>query len=198
MLMQPDDKQNEGGWTFHKEDEAQQPPPPQEQEPEQQPVDAPAPRQPQPEVAWTASEFISHNKGAGWYATLIGGLAAMCVLVYIFTRDIISIVTIAVVFILFLIIGASKPQQRHYSVDGQGITIGEKFYPYAMFKSFAVLHEGAIGSVNFIPLKRFMPELSVYFAPEDEDRILDVLLSSLPNEQRGERATDRLMKRLRF
>jgi hypothetical protein len=113
-------------------------------------------------------------------------------------HDIISIVFIVIVSILFAALGSKKPRQLPYQVDDRGITINGKFYSYNMFKSFSVLREGAMAYVNLLPLQRFMPELSIYFSTEDEDKIVDVLASNLPYEHRDENAFDRLMKKLHF
>jgi hypothetical protein len=43
-----------------------------------------------------------------------------------------------------------------------------------------------------------MPELSIYYPPEEEEKILNVLTGSLPNDQKQEHSFDRLMKRIRF
>ncbi len=187
MLMQPGtDQDSNANWAFRNEDEAYGEP------------SSDAPETQIEPVSWTASEFIAHHKDPVWYGTLVGAVLTLCVAIYFVTKDVISIIAIVVVAILFLIASAKKPEQRLYMVDLQGISIGQKFYPYGMFKSFALRQEGAIGTITFMPLQRLMPEISIYFAPEDEDSIVDVLASSLPNDQRAERSTDRLMKRLRF
>jgi hypothetical protein len=149
-------------------------------------------------VSWTASEFIAHHKDSGWYATVAGGALLLCAITWLVTRDAVSVIAIGIVTVLFMIVSSSKPRQQQYSIDSQGIGIGAKFYPYSDFKSFAVHQEGAIGSISFIPLKRFMPEITIYYAPEHEDQIFNVLSQSLPHDQRAEKVTDQLMKRLRF
>ena len=149
-------------------------------------------------VTWTASEFIAHHKDGGWYAMLLLGLVSLCGLIYIFTNDIISVATIAIVVVLYLVISKAKPRKRSYTINSQGISIDDKFYPFNDFKSFAITQEGAIGCINFLPLKRLLPEISIYFAPEDGPHIIDVLVNSLPNDQTKERSMDRLMKRLHF
>ena len=149
-------------------------------------------------VTWTASEFIAHHKTSGWYFGVMLSAVILCGAVYLLTKDIISIATITIVVILFMVISSSKPKQQAYSVNSQGISIGQKFYPYSLFKSFMIAYDGPIGSITFEPLKRFMPEITIYFAPEDEQRIVDVLGGSLPNGQRKEKGVDRLMRRVRF
>ena len=169
----------------------------QENQPQQDTQSAPEPQAHEP-VSWTASEFIAHHKSAGWYTTVVASFAAVCLVIYLVTGDIVSVVAISIVVGLFLVVSSKKPRQQAYSVSNEGISVGQKFYPYADFKSFSLVHEGAVGYVSLMPLKRLMPEISIYFAPEDEARIIDVLAENLPNDQRGDKGLDRVMKQLRF
>jgi hypothetical protein len=186
--MQPND-QASGNWTYHPEGD-QTADPTTDAHPAE-PTASPA----QP-VTWTASEFISYHKNGGWYFMLIGGVAVLCGLVYFLTRDLISVVAIAVVIILYLVLAGVKPKQRAYRLDQYGIGIDEKSYPYNEFKSFSVFQEGAVGRVSFIPLKRFMPEIEIYFPLESGPQVLDMLADSLPHDQRPEHGMDRIIKRL--
>ncbi len=181
---------NEGkasGWTFKPEDSADKNAPPSSSKGK--------PIQP---VSWTASEFIAHQKSPGWYLALLLTIVAVAGLALILTKDWVSSITILVVGILFAAIASKKPRQLSYQLNNEGITIGEKLYPYGMFKSFAVLRDGAIGCINLMPLKRFMPDLSIYYPPEEEENIVNALAASLPHDQREEHSFDRLMKKIRF
>lgn len=149
-------------------------------------------------VTWTASEFVANHKTTGWYMLFTLCLGALGGIVYFITRDIFSISVIFVAGLLFIILASRKPRQLTYTVDQQGITMGEKFYPYSLFKSFGVGHEGVIGAINLMPLKRFMPELSIYYPAEDENKILDTLSEYLPHDQKEEAGVDRLLRRMRF
>ncbi len=188
--MQPNNEQNPGGnWSFRNEDDAVGQ------------SEAGSPSEPSRNiepVTWTASEFIAHQRTPGWYLSLIGGFVGLSIIIYLLTKDLISVVAIMIVAILFLIASTKRPEQLPYQVDEHGISIGKRFYPYDLFKSFAMRQEGAIGSITFMPLKRLMPEISIYYAPDDEARIVDVLAGSLPNDQRKEHSADRLLKHLRF
>ena len=180
------DQQQDGTWAFRSEDAPGSVPSQQTNAEAAQPV------------SWTASEFIANHKSPLWYLGLLAVTALLSALVFFVFHDIISVICIVIVSILFAMLGGRKPRQLSYLVDSQGITIGGKFHPYSLFKSFAIMREGAMGYVNLLPLKRFMPELSVYYALEDEERIVDALGDNLPYEQREEHSFDRLMKRLRF
>ena len=149
-------------------------------------------------VSWSASEFIAHNKSASWYLAV--GVAAVLIDAGIFflTRDKITTVMLLVVALLFGIMGSRKPRELQYIVDDRGVSIGGKFYPYSVFKSFSVVQEEGIESIWFMPLKRLMPGLSIYFAPQDGQKIIDVLVEFLPFEDKHLDPVDKLMHRLHF
>lgn len=150
-------------------------------------------------VEWTASEYIAHHKTPGWFVMVGVATSILAILVYFVSRgDIISTCMMIVVGVVFGVIGGRVPRVLEYSLDDSGIRIGPKFYTYGDFKSFAIQDEGAISSISLLPLKRFMPSISIYYAPEDEEKIIQVLSLGLPIEHREQDALDRLMRRLRF
>lgn len=149
-------------------------------------------------VSWTASEFISHQKNSGWYLLL--GIAGVigAIIVFLLTHDVVSAVVIVVVVILLGVFAARKPRTLQYQLTSQGLQIGEKFYQYNLFKSFSVIDEGAINSVMLMPLKRLMPPITMYYDPQDEQKIADVLTAYLPYEERSKDMVDRFMNKIRF
>ncbi len=96
------------------------------------------------------------------------------------------------------VLAGRKPRTHEYQVDSQGVQIGTKKYPYANFKTYSVIEEGPISSITLMPLKRFMPTMSLYYDPQDEERITAVLGSYLPFVEGQKDAIDRLMHRIRF
>lgn len=149
-------------------------------------------------VTWTASEFVAHDKSPGWYAMLMLGTLLLAALVFFITRDFISVAVIVVAGLLLGVYGAHQPRQLEYVVDQRGIGIGQKYHPYDEFKSFSVVTDGAFSSLVFMPLKRFAVPTTIYYAPADEERILDTLTDHLPLEEHRGDAVDSLMRRIRF
>lgn len=149
-------------------------------------------------VDWTASEFISHHKSTTWYLSFIAVIALLSGGIYFLTSDVVSSGAIGIAGVLFIVLASHKPREMSYKIDTEGITIGSKFYHYGQFKSFGVHQEGAIGAINLMPLKRFMPELSIYYPPEHENEIVEILAYHLPHDQREEHHVDRLLKKIRF
>jgi hypothetical protein len=99
---------------------------------------------------------------------------------------------------LFIGFASRKPRVLTYEVSSQGIKIGEKLYQYNSLKSFAVIEEGSINSIDILPLQRFMPGISMYYEPQDEPAIVEALGTYLPREERKQPAIDKLMHRIRF
>jgi hypothetical protein len=161
---------------------------------------APAPQQPtgSGDISWTASEFIAHQKSGGWYGLLALGAVMAAVVIWFITKDIVSSIVILFAALAFGTYGRRQPRELTYRLDGAGLTIAQKQYPYAGFRSFAVVAEGAITSVVFTPLKRFQPLITIYYDPRDEGAIVDLLSDRLPMEDRRQDALERLMWRIRF
>lgn len=151
-----------------------------------------------PTVTWSASEFIDHQKNAGWFFGLAGATILAGAILYFLTKDIVTVVVVAIAAVLFGITAGRKPRTLNYQLDHRGVQIAEKSYPYVLFKSFSVLEEGAFSSIQLMPLKRFMPPITLYYPPETEDQIINTLGNYLPHEDRQHDAVDRLMKRIRF
>lgn len=150
------------------------------------------------QLTWTASEFIAHEKSAGWYLLLILGGIAAAVAAYFLTKDKFTAGVVVFAAIAFGIFAARKPSVQSYTLTPVGLAVGQKVYDFQGFKSFSVAEDGAIASVVFMPLKRFMLPLTIYLAPEMEDKIVDFLAQLLPFEHHRQDAVDGLLKRIRF
>ena len=151
-----------------------------------------------PVVEWSASEYIAHEKSAGWYLALFAGGGMAAVVVYVISRDILSSIVILLACAAISVYAGRKPSTNRYILSENGVQVEQKFYPYGGFRSFSVVEEGAINSIWLKPLKRFAPIVTMYFSPDDEQKIIDVLANFLPHEERELDAIDRFSKRIRF
>lgn len=150
-------------------------------------------------VTWTGSEFIAIAKTPQWYLGFTGFIALSCAVLFLISgRDLIPVISVAIMGVLFVVIAGKQPRQLQYSVSERGVSVGQRQYSFSEFKSFSLQHDGAIGYLSFLPLHRFKPELCIYFAPEHEQKIFDTVAVFLPNEQRVETAIDKLVKRMHF
>ena len=149
-------------------------------------------------VTWTAAEYIEHDRSSSWYVILVAATLILSAVTYFITKDYFAT---GVMMVLGFIVGFSashKPRQLEYEISDSGLRIGAKTYPYNQFKSFSVIQEGALSSINLVPIKRLMPMITAYFAPGDQERIVSALGNQLPYEERQMGKVDRLSRRLRF
>lgn len=150
-------------------------------------------------VSWTASEFIAFEKGPGWFMKALGvNVVIVIVAFFITSRDIISTISIFILGLFFMVLAKRQPRILDYAVTDKGIVIGGKLYSYSTLKSFSVIDEGAINSIDIMPLKRFMPMISMYYEPQDEPKIVEALGAYLPQDNRKQPLIDKLMHKIRF
>jgi hypothetical protein len=183
-----------GNWQFKPEDQGSQ----------SQPTvpsvasNAQQPTTPEEEVSWTASEFIAHEKGLNWYLAMVASVLFFTAIVYLVTKDKITTGIIIMAAIIFGVYARRQPRTLNYHMEYGGLTIGEKFYDFGNFRSYVLAHEGALSSVSFMPLRRFMPVLTVYYSPDDEQKIVQLLSTRLPMESIKKDVIDRFLHRIRF
>ncbi|MBI2007971.1 hypothetical protein HYS85_01920 [Candidatus Saccharibacteria bacterium] len=147
---------------------------------------------------WTASEFIEHNRGGSWYLLLALGTAALAAGTYFLTKEYFAVGTIVAVGIIVAIYARQKPKQVTYELSSSGLRIGEKLYSYSLFKSFSLINDGGLNSIQLTPLKKLMPPISAYYKAADEEKISDILGQHLPIEEAKPSGIDRLSRRLRL
>lgn len=159
----------------------------------------PAPDFNAPHVEWTASEYLANPKSGGWFMLLALASIGTGVAVYFITGgSIVSSAVIVLTGLMFGIFSARQPEVLDYAIDNTGFHVGKRFYPYGSFKSFSVIHEGALGSISLMPLKRFMPPLVIHYDPNDEDKIANTLSNYLPYEEHKPDIVDSISRRLKF
>lgn len=197
MLMQPsnNDQSNDqsqatdqqAGWTYNGGDDSTD-----------QPAVVDGNPQPSESIGWTASEFIAHSKTFLWYLGLMVITAITAVGAFFLSGDFFIVGVIVIISVIFGYTAARKPRELPYLIDNNGLTVDKKLYPFASFKSFSVVNEGGVEAIWLLPLQRFAPGLSIYFDPNDRDKIVDILSGYLPIEERKPDFVDTLMHKIRF
>lgn len=167
-------------------------------QPYELPPEAPAPSSTGEVVHWTASEYIDHAKGPAWFAIMGLGLFAVVVLTYFVLKDVLAAVLVGIAGVTFGIFAGRRPQVLEYSITPQGILIGSRAHAFSDFKSFSLTENGPLPAILLLPLKRFLPPITIFYDPKEEGRIVEALADYLPHEDREPDVVDRLMSRIRF
>lgn len=150
------------------------------------------------DISWTATESMDHSKGFTWYAVLLLTGIVLIGGIYLITKDKITAATIAVVLLVFGLYAGRRPHAQDYTLSVQGIRIGARAYGLHEFKAFSMAREGANTAVVLMPLKRFMPSLTVYVSPDLEERVVQFLSSTMPFEAHRTDALESFMRRIHF
>ncbi len=156
------------------------------------------PEGPEGSISWTASEFVSHKKGALWYFIVLLAFVFLGGLIYLLTKDKVSSSSIIIIGIIFAIFGGKRPRELEYRVDRYGLHIGKRTHSFNNFRSFAVDQKGAFSSIVLFPMKRFSFLTTAYYDPRDEQKIVAIISSYLPMEDKKRDFIDDLMWKIRF
>ncbi len=173
-------QQADNGWQFR-----------QEAAPEAQTLALPD------EVNWQTPEFIN-QKSFAWYLTIALSGAAIAAVLFLVTKDKFTAAIVLLAFISFVVFASHKPKAQQYSLNTHGIQIGVKAYGYQEFKAFSIIDEGSAAGIVLMPLRRFMPLLTVYVGSDKEDQVVDYLSAFLPFEHARADAFDNLLRRIHF
>ncbi|HET9411453.1 MAG TPA: hypothetical protein VFO38_01235 [Candidatus Saccharimonadales bacterium] len=156
-----------------------------------------APVNPEAVVDWEASEYIHRSKSAGWiiiFGIIVAAIIAVSVLLQAWTFTALAVV-MAVAFGFFAF---RQPKTKHYSLSHQALKVDDTTYELSEFRAFGIVAEDAFFSIMLIPVKRFMPAITMYFGEEDGEKIVDILGAHLPLQDIDPDPIDALMRRLHF
>ena len=147
-------------------------------------------------ITWSASEFIDNAKNFSWYITVLFSILVIITLVYLFTHSIFSSIVILILGLSLLFMASLRPKEVDYEIDSKGIIINSVDHPFSDFKSYTLVTEGGLEHVSLVSIKRFTPNRTIYFEPQDKDKILSIVGQFLPLEPASNEPIDRFMKKI--
>jgi hypothetical protein len=146
---------------------------------------------------WQASEYIHHDKRAGWYA-----IFALIVLIgcgLLIWKGMWSELAVLVVMSAVIVKYARRePAVLNYHLDKDGLTIENKFYPYSQFRSFGVVQDVGWHAIDLEPVQRFMFRVQLMIDDKDLDTVVSYLSAELPREDHEPDLIDRIARNLHF
>ena len=149
-------------------------------------------------IACEASEYVHHEKNTGWFVALIVLAAILAAFAMFVMKSYTFALLVCVMAVAIVVFARRPPRILHYSLTAQGLDIDGRHYSYHDFRAFAVVQDGPLYSILLIPVKRFMPSVTVYFPEENGDAIVQSLGSILPIEQHELDFMEQIARRLRF
>jgi hypothetical protein len=107
-----------------------------------------------------------------------------------------SVVVIFVLGLAMCFMAGRKPKELDYGLDDQGIVINSVDHPFSDFKSYTLISEGGLDHIALVSVRRFIPNKTIYFEPQDRDRIISLLGEFLPLEPASKDPIDGFMKKI--
>ena len=145
-------------------------------------------------IHWQATEYIHRQKGVTWF--VVFGLivvALMAAAIFLFDAWTFAVLLPIMAFAL-VTYSYRPPHMINYTLSQKGLHINDTLHSFAEFKAFGVIHDDNEYSLEFSPVRRFRPSLSVYFPEEKGEAIVDLLGVRLPMQQLKPDAFDRIVR----
>lgn len=148
-------------------------------------------------ISWSAPDSLGLQKSSRWYILLISLAIIVSVVSYLLTKDLVTVAVICVATVAIIFYTKSKPHNLDYSLGRKGLDIGQKHYGFEAFKSYHVL-EDRLPTIQLMPQRKFMLPISVYFTPDDGEKIINILGEHLPYENKKQDLLDRVISKFHF
>ena len=149
-------------------------------------------------ISWEASEYIHHERDTVWFIGFVVVVIAFLALSVFLIKNYFFTALIVVMAATLFVYVRRPPRVVRYTLSQQGLNVGQKFHFFTEFRAFGVVQDGALFSVKLLPTARFGQELTVYFAENDGEEIVDILGTYLPMEDLQLDLVDLLLRRLRL
>lgn len=149
-------------------------------------------------ITWSAPEFIKYEKDFSWFAAT-GIIAAVIFIISLITKNyVFAIVIILSAFSLY-IWAQKEPKKYKFKINHRGIAIGKNVYNYDNLKSFWIFYDPPrIKYLSVESKKMLMPKITVPIGEEDPNKIREILVKFLPEEEHEESLIDAIGRHLRY
>lgn len=149
-------------------------------------------------ISWTAPEFIHYPKDTSWYLTI--GLGALILAgVFFWMKNYLGMVVVILTPLVFYLISRGRAKQIKYLLNKEGLSIGEKNYPFEQLKTFWIIEGPLFATLYLETTKKFLPPLTIYLLRVNHQEVREFLKEYLP-EQEGKKEIihDQISRFLRF
>lgn len=144
------------------------------------------------EINWQIEERPINFKNKEWLWALVIVSFAIVIFSILLKNYLLIIIVALAAFIIY----ASKnkmPNWHHFRLNGEGLSIDNKIFPYDNFESFWIFESKEIA---FRRKHHFMPLLTIPFSDRQESLIREIVSNHLPEVEEEETFLDLLQKNI--
>lgn len=150
------------------------------------------------EISWLAPEFANYERSKSWYTTMII-LAILFLGAFIFMKLYSGAAVVVAAALVIFTQNNTKSKEAKYSLDGEGLTINNKKYPYSQFKSFWITLTESFPRLYMQKTGKLALPVSIFIKNIDPSVIRKFLSQFLPEEtDKGEAIHENINKLFRF
>jgi hypothetical protein len=149
-------------------------------------------------IAFKAQSHLYFEKGLGWSVSM-AMLLLLLVALFIYLKQYLGAVVVIVLGVVLYTYSNVPAKEISCLVSGEGIKIGERFYPYSSLKAFWIAQSAPYPILYLESVHRFKAPLSVSLGKEPPEPIRRILLEYLPEKvEKGEDIRDKINRIFRF
>lgn len=153
---------------------------------------------PKIEIAWEAPEYTFHQKSPDWYWT-VGIISLAFILIAIFTGNLLFAIFAGVAGFTVALWGARKPKTIAIVLNGNGIMVETRLYPYQELVSFWIHYDSPlVKEISILTKNTFLPSIRIPLGNENPAEIRAFLIRFLPEKMQEESLIDIVARALKF
>jgi hypothetical protein len=150
----------------------------------------------EPIFAWEGKEYEFRTKSADWYWAL-GIIAAAAAIASLLFSNVLLAILIVIAALATAIVAAKQPRTHRFAITEQGLTIGDRLYPYDTMLHFSVLEyidHDLPPALSIKTRSLLAPHLLVPLSGVDADDVYEYISIHLDEGRHETSVIDRLVE----
>lgn len=143
-------------------------------------------------IFWKTQEYIHTEKTTDWY-WIVGIITVSIAIVSVILNNIIFAILVIVSSFTLSLFASKRPETVGVEINPFGITFGNTHYPYAHLDSFWVETREHIPKIILKSKKVFMPFIVIFIEDVPEEKVREILLEHLPEQEHIEPFLEKLL-----
>jgi hypothetical protein len=141
---------------------------------------------------WQAGEFTTNEVGSfGWWG--VGGFLVLAAAWTIWMKQWMGLAVVIMIGVMVWLVRGMKPRKFDHQLTEVGVKVGSRVYPYNTLKSFWIVLDTNVRTVNLLPDKKFGFLLTLQLGDANVDKVRETLAKFLPEDaSRGEDTVDKI------
>ncbi len=148
-------------------------------------------------ISWNTIEYLHTEKTTDWY-WIVGIITLSIALISIILNNIIFAILIVVSSFTLSLFASRKPEIINIDITESGIKIGKNMYPYSSLKAFWINDYGDFGNLLLRSSGVINPLISIPIIKIDPEKIREILLEYIREEEIIEPLSQKIMEYLGF